>query len=293
MEQLDDENKDGETRSKKAMWPDEAPIIRMPNGLPGELLDRMGITDVSADWLRFVHLKPMEGIEEDMITNRQYARDGSTIQKILESVILGFGPEPDDIFNLPKEKKEKLIGQIHLADTGYLVARLRAWSLDIEGDEEMEEGSIFRFEATCPVLSCKRKERYLVDMREQPLTFRENNPGLFWEMKTSQGVLKLKYLTCEDNKKLARVQKESPDRLLTMKLFLQCVSMNEQKITSYDVVRRWGTGLRNKVRRKIQENDFGMDMTVHNVCPACSTEFDIDMPLVNESFFFPSGIQRG
>jgi hypothetical protein len=93
-----------------------------------------------------------------------------------------------------------------------------------------------------------------------------------------------------DNPQLQEVQKKSRDKLLTMRLFLQVVSVDGAKLTSYDDLRQWSKRERTYFRNHADKMDRGYDTAVVNTCPNldCGTEFSTELPIGSKDFFFPS-----
>lgn len=243
--------------------------IRLPNGIMHE-----------GKWYRYADVKEMDGDVEDLLTNKQVARDGDTFSRVCGVSVTCFRSDDGDEIT-DKSLIAKLVKQLPHADGTYLITRLRALSL----------GESFSFSASCP--HCKKIGRFGADLSKQPTTFRDSPPKDSYNtvLPTGESV-DWRILRMIDNSKILEAQRSAQDKMMTMLLFIHLTSVNGEAIHSYVDVKKWTTRSREFLREAIADEDFGMDNDVENTCPHCDAEFVVTLPVASESFFFPSGMRR-
>lgn len=243
--------------------------LKLPNGLI-----------IDGEWIRYVEMRELTGEENDMVANKQYARNGQTIRKILESCTLGMGVGEDRITLVKPGDINKAYDKLPLADGVYLISRLRALSL----------GEEFSFSIPCP--SCKANGRYTVLLNEQPCTFRDEPPEDEYSASIDGHLIKFRALNMSDNQKMARIGRENGDQEMTMRMFMQINSVDGVKVHSTKTIEKWPGRVFNAMLAEIRGIEFGMDVDVENVCGACSVPFTVRMPIGNADFFFPNSAAK-
>lgn len=239
--------------------------IRLPNGL----------RDDRGTWIRECEMREMTGVEEDLLTNRQHSRDGTTILKLLTNVINSLGEHTD------KDEITKLLHRMTLSDATYLTVKLRQLSL---GDEVV-------YQMRCPQHQCQHEANYRVNLADREVTFREEPPQDTYELEHRGHVIKYRVFSISDQPQITEVRRRMPDKMLSMRLLLRIVSVDGTKPNSYVDVQRMPVRMRDVIRGALEEQEYGLDVTIENECPSCGHVFDAALPLGEKSFFFPSGLK--
>lgn len=243
--------------------------LQLPNGLL-----------IGDEWMRYIEMREIMGAENNMVANKQYARNGQTIRKIIESCTLGIGPAEDRMTLVKPGEIAKAIDSLPLADGVYLISRLRALSF---GEE---------FSFSCPCPSCKAPGRYTVQLCDQPCTFRDEPPAEEYTVIVDDKTMVYRMLTMVDNQKLSRIGRENGDEEMTMRLFLQLKTVDGQKVHSQKILEKWPGRVFNTLMTEIRSQEFGMEVEVENVCGACSAVFEVKLPIGNADFFFPNSAAK-
>ncbi len=241
-------------------------VITLPNGL----LDDHGV------WIREAEMREMTGVEEDLLINRQYARDGETVYRLLCSVVESLGPHRD------KDEIAKLLRRLTLSDATFLTVKLRSLSL---GDEVV-------YMSRCEQDACQHEAQYRVDLSKQEVTCRPDNdpPQTRYELDFRGRKVVYRVFTLSDQSKLSEVRRRMPDRMLSMRLLMRIVSVDGVAPNSYVDVQKMSVRMRDTIRGALEQQEYGVDVTIENECPACGHVFNAGIPLGEKSFFFPSGM---
>lgn len=238
-----------------------------------------GLVTNEHGWLRYMTFREMTGVEEDLLSDRQLHRRGTTIEEVLKNCVTAIGNEDNPTLIEDRNALVELLPKFQLADSSLMLLHLRQVSL----------GSIFKYKARCEDQNCRETNQYTFDLSTMGVTYREEEPVpqyriSFGDSRTAQ----IKLLTLLDNPKLVRTRRDNPERELTMKLFLQLTELDGKNVSSYHEVQKMSSRQRSSLREAIRKEEYGVDMMVTNACKYCGHEWDMMLPVGTTDFFFPS-----
>ena len=246
--------------------------VKLPNGV---LHSKYG-------HLRYLNMREMTGNEEEILTTRKYGRDGSAIRRILENCVTGFGPSMREAGMIEGEDIYSVLKEMRLSDALFTLVKLRILS---------EEDDTFRYSLKCP--KCGDLGRYHVKLKE----YLEKNteympdgeqPQSTYTHKDEKGVEYVyRPLLIQDNAELAHVQRTEPHMTLTAQLACSLLRIGKREYRTMREVSDLPKKVRTKLRRLINECDYGMDVEVMNNCNECNHEFKGNLPIASLDFFFP------
>lgn len=218
-----------------------------------------------------IHIRPMTGEEEQILATPRFVKKGKAIDMIFNRCI----QEPIDT--------EELLS----LDRTHLLIYLRGISYTPEYDVEIkcpecgmkfstvidldqlevtacpEDFDIKKLEGTLPKSGMYFRYRLATGADEQAVThYREQRISMFGDQSEDDTLL---YRTAILLEEIQGVTNRRELQVLLKRLPIQDVSY---------------------LRNEINEPPFGVETEIEVVCPACTNEFDIDLPL-EASFFFP------
>jgi hypothetical protein len=218
-----------------------------------------------------IHVRPMTGEEENILATPRFVKKGKAVDKIFENVI-----------------REQIDTEELLSiDRTYLLIFLRGISYTPEYDVEVK----------CP--SCDTKFNTTIDLNNLEV---EMCPDEFGPEKL-EGVLprtglayKYRLATGDDEQMVTRHremhirefgdQKEDDTLLYRSALLLDYIDEVSNTNELLMLLRKLPVEDVNYIRNTINEPPFGVETDIGLVCPSCSEEFEIALPL-EANFFFP------
>lgn len=218
-----------------------------------------------------IHVRPMTGEEENILATPRFVKKGKAVDKIFENVI-----------------REQIDTEELLSiDRTYLLIFLRGISYTPEYDVEVK----------CP--SCDTKFNTTIDLNNLEV---EMCPDEFGPEKL-EGVLprtglayKYRLATGDDEQMVTRHremhirefgdQKEDDTLLYRSALLLEFIDEVSNTNELLMLLRKLPVEDVNYIRNTINEPPFGVETDIGLVCPSCSEEFEIALPL-EANFFFP------
>jgi hypothetical protein len=232
----------------------------------------------------FVTIRPMRGIEEDILTNQRLVRNGKAFDMILSNCVTNWNGINQD---------ELLFG-----DMNALFIAIRSISY----------GSDYNIEITCPECSHKDNiELSLTDfsnkmLGENPITVGQN---LFLWTSRDGFKITFKLMTSKDSKNIQEIERkrkadkfDNPEATVTDILTQVIVSIQspkgtivKDKLEIQQIIKKYlpvtviqeFTNYMNKIRP-----DF--DMSYNHECSGCGNVLPIQIPITAE-FFWPAGRQ--
>jgi len=240
-------------------------------------------------WIRYVELREMTGVEEDLLVDKQAQREGTWVGRLFRAVITGYLDE--NRTSIPFEAK--MAEQIPLADMTMLFVRLRQMSLD--------DGNTISYRHRCPYESCKKEKptQYVVNLAEQPCVWRskEERPKRTYSVpygpSKPEVSVSFRTLVIGDYISVLEAQRESPDKVISNQLIRCIQSVGADPVDDGEkgmaIVRGLPSRPRKAIRDFLDTDDRGIDNTVINTCPKCKGEFTTPLPIGDVSFFGLSG----
>lgn len=220
-----------------------------------------------------IDIKPMTAREEDILTSRAYIKNGTVITELIKSCLID---KSIDVDNLISGDRNALM--ISLRITGY--------------------GSDYDVECDCP--KCNTKSRQTFNLSELSIKRLEIEPvsegsNLFEvELPVSKKTVIVKFLTGHDEKEITVLNERKKklglqyDTFITDRLSFSIVSINgitdKNKINHF--IKEMPARDSLALRKFLDNNEPGVDMSVKMNCPSCHEESDIKLPM-GISFFWP------
>lgn len=247
--------------------------IKLPNGI---MMPNGAI-------LRYANMREMCGTEEEILIRKQYSRDGSTIRRMLQNTTESLGPEAATCGAVGDKKTiDKCISDhMRLSDAAFLLVKLRLMS---------EDDDIFRYSLKCP--HCESLAHFKVNLREhlrENTQYRPDDEPPKSEYKTVIDGVEYVYrpLMVRDNAEIAMVQRTDPHLALTAQIACSLISIGGKTFHSLAEVSALPKREFTRLRRLINECDYGMDLEILNACTHCNGEFRSKLPISSLGFFFP------
>lgn len=221
-----------------------------------------------------IEIRQMTAKEEDILTSRSMLKKGIALDKLIQSLLVDKSINPD---LLTAEDRSAII----------VSARINAY------------GPNYSTFVTCP--SCSEKSKYSFNLldklpnysEEEQEEFEVNERGNFYiDLPVSKWKVESRVLNGNDEKTLVRIsemkKKSLNDSTLLDQVKMIVVSINE--VTDRKLIEKAIDSLpASDIRflRKEYENKVkGIDMRQNFVCPSCSSEAEIEVPLTADFFWF-------
>jgi hypothetical protein len=217
-----------------------------------------------------IHIRPMTGEEEQILATPRWVKKGKAIDMIFDRCIQeNFRTE--DLLSI---------------DRTHLLIYLRGISYTPEYDVEIK----------CPACSMKFSTVINLDLDVEPCPDDYDSDSLCGELPTSGFEYTYRLATGADEQEITsyrerRIQQwgdQSDDDTLLYRtaLLLEDIEGVTMKKELAHLLKRLPINDVSHLRNVINEPPFGVDTEVPMVCPACTEEFEIDLPL-ETNFFFP------
>lgn len=248
----------------------EVPVETIPLPTRGVLYDPSS----NLHCLETVKIKAMTAKEEDILASQAYIKEGTVIEKLIESCLID---KNIDVYELTSGDKNAIMLGIRI--TGY--------------------GSQYPVKSVCE--NCGSKNDVDIDLTEVPIKRLGIEPtelgqNLFeFKLPITGKVVKFKYLNGHDElerDKIAKRYKEMGiQKQTTVTDFLENVIISIDNVTDKNKIKHFVQNMpaldSKKLRTYIKENESGMDMKWKYQCNSCSHSNEIFVPVTSE-FFWPS-----
>lgn len=218
-----------------------------------------------------LHVRPMTGEEEQILATPRFVRKGKAIDMIFEKCI-----------------RENIdTSELLSVDRTYLLIFLRGISYTPEYDVEIK----------CP--ECSNKYNAVINLDQVEV---EHCPDVF-DVNALSGVLpttgfkyKFRLATGDDEQAITRYrdnrvkefgdQAEDDTLLYRTALLMEFIEGVGDKHELNHLLKRLPINDVAHLRNAVSEPPFGVDTQIGQVCPYCTADFEIDLPL-ESNFFFP------
>lgn len=220
-----------------------------------------------------LEIKPMTAREEDILTSKAYIKNGTVITELIKSCVID---KSIDVESLISGDRNALM--IALRITGY--------------------GADYDVECECPKCTTKTKQSFnLSDLKIKRLEIDPVVEGsnLFEVvLPVSKKSVKVRFLNGYDEKEMMTLTERKKklglqhDTIVTDRLSMSITSVDnitdKNKINHF--IREMPARDSLALRKFLDNNEPGVDMTVTMKCTSCYEESDIRLPL-GTSFFWP------
>jgi len=220
-----------------------------------------------------VDIRPMTAREEDILTSRALIKKGTVITHLIESCLVDKRIKANDL--LTGDRNALMVA---LRITGY--------------------GADYRAEVTCP--ECGQATKYEFDLSDMPIERLGTDPANLGEnifeftLPYTKKVVKFKFLTGQDEEEMQRLDSrrkkmgQIADSMITTRLEYSIIEIagvsDRAKINNF--VRNMPARDSRALRKFIDDNEPGIDLTSWFECTACGESSELGVPL-GASFFWP------
>lgn len=218
-------------------------------------------------------IKAMTAREEDIIMSRAYIKNGTVISELLKSCLLDKSIDPNDM--IAGDRNALMIA---LRITGY--------------------GASYNVECDCP--KCGKESEQNFDLSQLAIKRLSINPiaegsnQFEIQLPVCKKIVRVKFSTGHDEREMSQIQERKKklgfqsesnvtDKLLNAIVSVQGIT-DKSKIGMFikDMPVRDSLAL----RKFLEENEPGIDMSVNMQCKHCFEESEIKLP-IGVSFFWP------
>ena len=220
-----------------------------------------------------IDIRSMTAREEDILTSRALIKKGTVITHLLKSCMIDKRIDPDSMLS-----GDRNAVMTALRITGY--------------------GASYQVEVDCPACSERSKQAFnLAELPIKRLGIDPVSPGanLFVaKLPRTSATVRFKFLTGMDEQEItiaserAKKQGQKADNLVTQRLRYAIFSVNgisdRTKIDTF--VRNMPARDSLFLRKHIDNNEPGIDMTAWMDCPSCLEHSEVRLPM-GASFFWP------
>ena len=221
-----------------------------------------------------LQIKAMTAKEEDILSSRAYMKDGSAIEKLIESCVTDKSFDVDDLIS---GDKNALMVAIRI--TGY--------------------GSEYNVEHVCK--GCAARQPVKVDLGALPLKRLSQDPvesgkNIFaFELPVTKKVVTYKFLNGHDDREEEIKQKRLANLNMTtdntVTNFLERIILSVDGVTDKNKIKHFINNMpaldSRKLRLHVNNSEPGIDMSWKYTCKKCGHNNEFSLPVTQE-FFWPS-----
>ncbi len=220
-----------------------------------------------------LEIKSMTAKEEDILTSRAYIKNGTVISELIKSCLVDKSINVDELISGDRNAL-----MVALRITGY--------------------GADYEVDCECP--KCNKTSKQSFDLSQLRIKRLEVEPvaegsNLFEiELPVSKKTVKVKFLNGYDEKEMMTTLERKKklglqlETVVTDRLSYSITSVNnisdKNKISQF--VREMPARDSLALRKFLDNNEPGIDMTVEMKCPACFEESELKLPM-GVGFFWP------
>ena len=220
-----------------------------------------------------LEIRAMTAKDEDILTSRALIKKGTVITHLLKSCLIDKTINPEEMLS---------------GDRNAIMTALRVTGY----------GPEYNVEVDCP--ACGERSKQGFDLTDMPINSLEVNPvsvgaNVFeFELPTTKLPVRFKFLTGDDEQEimtLAERRKKkgfSGDNVVTSRLNYSIISINgikdKNKISMF--VKNMPARDSLELRRFIDKNEPGIDLSGWLDCPHCQETSEVKLP-IGASFFWP------
>jgi len=204
---------------------------------------------------REVNIRKMKLRDEDLVVDRNLARTGANLDRLLESCTDLSASELD----------EMLIG-----DRTYLLIEIR----------RISKREDYYPKVQCPNCKAEFEDEVELDkLRLQLLNRKGVDDNYEFDMELPSGIkLRARLLRGKDERRLRTVQRDHSGSLLSYLTMMRTVSIEGVDRKTLDWFRELDSDDADHFRTEYEKHDCGYDTTVKTACHSCGQEFSYDLP---------------
>lgn len=247
----------------------EVPIESVPLPSKGKVYD----ADSPLYGKETLEIKAMTAKDEDILTSRALIKKGTVITELLRSCLI-----------------DKTIDPTHMlsGDRNAIMTALRVTGY----------GAEYKVEVDCP--ACGERSKQSFDLTDMPINSLEVNPvsdgsNVFeFKLPVTKLPVRVKFLTGAEEQEIMTIAERrkkkgiSGDNMVTQRLTYSLVEVNgiKDKAKIQMFVKNMPARDSLALRRFLDNNEPGIDLTGWMECPHCTESSEVKLPL-GASFFWP------
>lgn len=233
-----------------------------------------GHLDDEGHLVKDVVIREFKGIEEDILGSDKLPPN-QKMEMILSNTLVKVGTNDDPRFI------SQVLSKLPVGDRVFLLLSARRTTL----------GDVFPYVAKCP--DCKHKDLYTVDLDElkiQPMPTPEQRvydgeiPGghtVRWHVMTGEREQKINSFPLAQRKSAA----------VSMAILAR-LELLDDKPVNLPQIQKLSMSQRNALRDMFAEHEGGVDTAVQFECANCGNEWEEELDISQQGFFFPLAAQR-
>lgn len=228
----------------------------------------------SRELYREVTVREISGHEEDMLGSKK-TPNAQKLNNLLQACVVQIGP-------VEGAKLAKVLKGLPVGDRVFLLFAIRRVTL---GDE-------LPVKESCP--SCNTKSLFMVDLGEELVIKVMPSPmkRIYDEvLPRSQMPVRFRVSTGEDEGTMARLGSGKSSDRLSQAIMMRLELIGEEPPT-LKAVKGLSLVDRNYLREKFNEVEGGVDTSIDFECSNCGHEWQKDLNVGAQGFFFPSGMSK-
>lgn len=246
-------------------------LLETPKSTQAEYVLPCGYLDAAGNLHQDVRMREMTGREEDLLASNKISPQRK-INALLINCMEQLGTITD------RDQFAEIIPQLPVGDRIYLLLALRRTSL---GDE-------YPVEAECP--SCKVEGKYVLNLGDLETEPMKDPKKRVFEVKLPSGKqARFRIGMGSDEERVAKV----PDEEKPSMLLLCRTEVLDGKVPTMQDIKGLSFRDRQALRAAFDENDGGVDTAMEMSCPACGHNFEKELDLGQQGFFFPHRVLKG
>jgi hypothetical protein len=217
-----------------------------------------------------VQVREITGVEEDMLAAKNIP-GGKKITQLIGNCLTRLGPMTD------RPMLVQCARQLTIGDRSFLMLAIRRVTL---GDE-------FPFELNCP--ECSKKSLFTVNLAELDIKKMPDPKKRVFEGTLPSGKqVRWHVMTGKEEETMSKV---SGADQLSMSILVRVDAINGVPAV-LPFIKTLGMKDREWLRERFEETEGGVDTTLQLVCPECAHEFEDQLDVGQNGFFFPSRILK-
>lgn len=243
-------------------------------------------------------LSEMTGWEEDILVSGG-SKGTSVMNQILGRCLEKLGdlsiPAKLDSDRAKRAKAfAPLLDKMLMNDRSFLYIMLRKASL---GPDFYFEGTCPRCNAIQPRLRANLDELKVTEMREAEKEGSKEQPPLRAPLDENElilpsgKVLKWRHLVGGDEQYLSQLRTEKSSDFISGILYRRALTIDSDAVTSLAQIKGLSSRDRDAFRGEIDRVEGGIETEITIDCAACGHSWNIELPVTQKSFFFPSGVR--
>lgn len=216
---------------------------------------------------KVITFRELSGYEEDILASKKM-KTSAKMSLLMSNCIIKFGEVED------RQKINKFVKKMLITDRWFFLTQLRSLSL----------GNVYEFLSTCP--SCGKDDKVFFDLNDLKITNPPKADVLYKEVKLPSG--SMVRIKAADGFVEEKIETQSTDENAATIGMLARVSEINDRPATIDAIKSMKWKDRSALRKAIDKFEGEMDDKYKASCPHCSHEYEAELPMSAENFFFPT-----